>query len=340
MTLGVVLVTGITGFIGTHTALAFLEAGYTVRGTARSAAKAEDWIARFSQHKAQYEYAVVEDIAASGAFDEAVKGCTIIAHIASPAHWNQNDNETDLLIPAINGTKNLLYATKNEPRIARVVFTSSLAAIIEPTREPGKIVVETEWNPTTYEEAKAATNPTIVYRASKALAERAFWDYIKDENPTWAGSTICPCATYGPPIQPLRSISALNTSVSFLWDLASGKFKDGVPGGPPVYVDVRDVALAHVRAVERDVAKNQRYLLVAGSNIPDEFADVISRHFPRLRDNLPPIDLSKAGQSHFKFDASKVQRELGIQFTSVERMVVDTVTSILLLQQQFDTSGL
>jgi len=337
---GVVLVTGITGFIGTHTALAFLEAGYTVRGTARTAAKAEDWIARFPNYKARYEYAVVEDIAASGAFDEAVKGCDIVAHIASPAHWNPKDNEADLLIPAINGTKNLLYATKGEPGITRVVFTSSLAAITEPSREPGKTVVETEWNPTTYEEAKVATNPAVVYRASKALAERAFWDYVRDENPMWAGSTICPCATYGPPLQPLTSLSTLNTSVAFLWDLASGKFKDGVPAGPPVHVDARDVALAHVRAVERDVAKNQRYLLLAGSHIPDEFADVIYRHFPDLRDNLPPFDLSKAGQSQVKFDASKVQRELGIEFTSVETMVVDTVNAILLLQKQLTASEL
>ncbi|KAJ7707355.1 NAD-P-binding protein [Mycena rosella] len=335
MTRGVVLVTGITGFIGTHTALAFLEAGYDVKGTARSTAKAEGWIAHFPAYKACYTYAVVEDIAAAGAFDEAVKGCDIIAHIASPAHWSQSDNEADLLIPAINGTKNVLYATKHEPRITRVVFTSSLAAIIEPSREPGKLVVETEWNPTTYEEAKVSTNAPVVYRASKALAERAFWDYIKDEKPTWAGSTICPCATSGPPIQPLTSLAALNTSVAFMWDLASGKFKDSVPPGPPVHVDVRDVALAHVRAVERDVAKNQRYLLVAGSHIPDEFTDVIRRHFPTLRDNLPPVDLSKARQSNFKFDASKVQRELGIQFTPLATMVVDTMNTILLLQEHF-----
>ncbi|KAJ6480084.1 NAD-P-binding protein [Mycena vulgaris] len=331
----VVLITGITGFIATHTALAFLEAGYTVKGTARTAAKAEDWIAQFPAHKARYEYAVVADMVVPGAFDEAVKGCDFIAHIASPAHWSQNDNEADLLIPAINGTKNLLAATKNESRIQRVVFTSSLSAIFEPTIDTGKPVVETEWNPVTYDEAKAATNPAVVYRASKALAERAFWDYIQAEKPAWAGSTICPCGSFAPPIQPLTSLSALNLSTAFLWDIANGKYKTGVPiMGSPFYVDARDVALAHVRAVERDIAKGQRYLLIGGTYVPDHLIDVMYRHFAELRDNLPPADLSKAGQPAFKHDSSKATRELGINYTALETMVVDTISHILALQKR------
>ncbi|KAJ7836341.1 NAD-P-binding protein [Mycena olivaceomarginata] len=335
MSRGTVLITGITGFIATHTALAFLDAGYTVRGTARTAARADDWISRFPAHKAHFQYAVVADMAVPGAFDDAVKGCDFVAHLASPAHWNQNDNETDLLVPAINGTRNLLTATKNEPRIKRVVFTSSLAAIIEPTLEAGKTVVETEWNPVTYDEAKSATNPSVVYRASKALAERAFWDYITAEKPAWAGTAICPCGTFAPPLQPLASLSALNVSTAFLWDMANGAYKAGVPTvGSPVYVDARDVALAHVRAVERDAAQGQRYLLIGGTYIPDQFVDVIHRHFPELRDNLPPMDLSRVGQSSFKYDSTKATRELGIVYTALETMVVDSISSILALRAQ------
>ncbi|KAJ6569495.1 NAD-P-binding protein [Mycena capillaripes] len=337
MSRGIVLVTGITGFIAAHTALAFLEAGYTVKGTARTAAKAEDWIARFPAYKDFFQYAVVANIVTHGAFNEAIKGCDFIAHIASPAHWNQNDNETDLLIPAINGTKNLLSATKNEPSIKRVVFTSSLAAIIEPTIEAGKNVAETEWNPMTYDEAKSTTNPAVAYRASKALAERAFWDFIKDEKPTWDGSSICPCATFAPPIQPLASLSALNASTAFLWDMANGKYKSCVPNvGSPVYVDARDVARAHVRAVERDAAKGQRYLLIGGLYVADQFIDVIHRQFPELRGNLPPADLTKIGHLDFKYDSSKATKELGIQYTSLQTMVVDTIKSILVLRKQLN----
>ncbi|KAJ7480007.1 NAD-P-binding protein [Mycena galericulata] len=334
MSHGVVLITGITGFLATHTALALLEAGYSVKGTARTAAKAEAWVSKFATHKERYDYAVVSDITSPGAFDDAVKGCDFIVHMASPVQWNPKDNEADLLIPAINGTKNLLFATKNEPRIQRVVFTSSLSAIIEPTVETDKAVVETEWNPVTYDEAKASTNAAFVYRASKALAERVFWDYIRDEKPAWAGTTICPCGTFAPPIQPLVSLSGLNLSIQFMWDIANGKYKAGVPKlGSPFYVDGRDVALAHVRAIQLVVAKGQRYLLIGGSYVPDQFVDVMHRHFPQVRENLPPFDLSTVGGSPvLNYDATKVQRELGLKFTSLDTMVVDTISAILALQ--------
>ncbi|KAJ6583799.1 NAD-P-binding protein [Mycena sp. CBHHK59/15] len=304
MSRGVVLVTGKL-------------AGYFVKGTA---AKAEGWIAKFPAHKARYQYAVVADIAAPGAFDDAVKGFNIIAHIASPVHLGQGDAEKDVLIPAINGMTNLLRATKGKPRIKCM---------------PGKPLTEKDRNPTTYNEAKASPSPAYVYRVSKALAERAFWHYIKAEQPTWAGATICPCGSFGPPIQPLNSLSSLNISVQFMWDMANGKYKGGVPTiGSPFCIDARDVALAHVCAVERDVAKNQRYLLIDGIYAPDECVDVIQRHFPELCDNLPPVDLSKAGKLPFKYDASKTQTELGIEFTPLETMVVDTIRTILDLKKQ------
>ena len=118
-----VLVTGITGqgsistdvlatadwvrivsFVGTEVSLAFFKAGFRVRGTVRSAQKAEQWIARFPKYKSDFEHAVVEDIGKSGAFDDAIKGVEIVAHTASPFHFNLTDNEKDMLIPAIQGT--------------------------------------------------------------------------------------------------------------------------------------------------------------------------------------------------------------------------------------------
>ncbi|KAJ6615334.1 hypothetical protein B0H10DRAFT_2176844 [Mycena sp. CBHHK59/15] len=276
MSRGVVLVTGITGFIGTHTALAFFEAGYFVKGTA---AKAEGWIAKFPAHKARYQYAVVADIAAPGAFDDAVKGFNIIAHIASPVHLGQGDAEKDVLIPAINGMTNLLRATKGKPRIKCM---------------PGKPLTEKDRNPTTYNEAKASPSPAYVYRVSKAwLSERS--GTTSSGAATWAGATICPCGSFGPPIQPLNSLSSLNISVQFMRH-------------------ARDVALAHVCAVERDVAKNQRYLLIDGIYAPDECVD--------------------PGSCRFKYDASKTQTELGIEFTPLETMVVDTIRTILDLKKQ------
>ncbi|KAJ7027173.1 NAD-P-binding protein [Mycena alexandri] len=340
MSRGVVLVTGINGFIGTYTALAFLDAGYTVRGTARTAAKCADWIAHFPAHKSAYDYVVIPDLVAPGAFDDAVKGCDIIVHVASPINTpgEKLDNEADFLVPAINGTRNLLHATKLEPRIRRVVFTSTLATAIDPSvHDRAKVYTEADWNPTTYEVAKASTQPRFVYGASKTLAERAFWDYVEDEKPTWTAAAILPSAVFDPPIQPLTSLATLNRSVAFLWDIANGKYKAGltIPARIAFYVSARDVAEAHLRAAERDEANNKRYLLVAGCWDAPEIVEIISRHFPALRDNLPAPDATSQEPVLASFDTSKTQSELGIEFMAFEKIVVDTIGEVMALEKQF-----
>jgi nucleoside-diphosphate-sugar epimerase len=190
----------------------------------------------------------------------------------------------DILIPAITGTKNLLAATKREPRIRSVVFTSTLSTVFQPrTHVPGTTYTEADWNPVTYEEARASPNPRVVYGASKTLAERAFWAYIEEEKPAWAGAAILPrCALFAlsiiraerkcsgvfdPPIQPLTSLAGLNRSVAFLWDIARGAHKSGLAlsTSHAMYVSARDVALAHVRAAELPMARGGRYILTAGS---------------------------------------------------------------------------
>ncbi|KAJ7150148.1 NAD-P-binding protein [Mycena crocata] len=338
MSRGLVLVTGINGFLGTYTALAFLDAGYTVKGTARTAVKAQDWISHFPAHAVAYQHAVVEDMVAPGAFDDAVKGCDIIVHVASPNNPQENlDNEASTLLPAINGTRNILKSTKLEPRIRRVVFTSTLAAcLVTSEADPGKIYTEADWNPSTYEQAKVSTNPRFVYGASKALAERAFWDYIKEEEPKWAGATILPCAVFDPPIQPISSLATLNRSVAFIWDIARGKYKAGLdlPAQHAIYVSARDVAQAHLRAAERDEAKGQRYVLAAGNWSVSQIVDIISRNFPSLRDNLPaPQTAPTPGM--FGFDTAKTEKELGIEFMSFEKVVVDTVGALVGLEEKF-----
>ena len=105
------------------------------------------------------------------------------------------DAEKDVLIPAISGVKNLVLATKNEPKIKRVVFTSSLAANVDMTEwnaKPDKVFTADDWNNPTYEEAKTSKNMMFAYRSSKAIAEKAFWEYIEKEKPAWHGVSLLP----------------------------------------------------------------------------------------------------------------------------------------------------
>ncbi|KAJ7451949.1 NAD-P-binding protein [Mycena latifolia] len=340
MSRGIVLVTGINGFLGTYTALAFLEAGYTVRGTARTLEKAQGWIAHFPAHKAVYQPAVVADLAAPGAFDDAVMGCDIIVHVASPNTREISDNEVDVLIPAIRGMRNLLHATKKEPRIRRVVFTSTPVAVVDTTRfDPGKVYTAQDWNPSTYAEAKASPDPRVVYGTSKALAERAFWDYIKDEKPTWAGATILPCAVFDPPIQPLSSLATLNRSVAFIRDIVGGKYKAGLDLHPAhaYFISARDVAQAHLRAAERDEARNQRHLLVGGSWDMAELMDIVNRNFPALSVNLPASP--EAAPPVVGLETAKTKTDLGMEFMPFEKVIVDTIGALLVLETQFGASG-
>ncbi|KAJ7179360.1 NAD-P-binding protein [Mycena filopes] len=305
MSRGVVLITGINGFLSTYTALAFLDAGYTVKGVARTEAKAADWINKFPAHKAAYQFTVVPDFAPPGAFDDAVKGCDVIVHVASPNTNDISDPEKTMLIPAISGTKNLLESTKKEPRIRRV------PAMMDTTNtDTGKVYTPEDWNPTTYDVAKVSTNPRVVYGASKAVAERAFWDYIKDEKPSWAGATVLPCGVFDPPIQPGSSIASLNRSVAFLWDMLQGKHKG------------RGLAISHALFVSaRD---NKRYILIGGTFTLAQIDDIVARRFPTLRPNLPTTpDLTCPARKQI----------LGSKFLGLETVLVDTIEAIQALEK-------
>ena len=101
------------------------------------------------------------DIAAPNAFDAAVIGVDGIVHMASPFTHNV---ERDLIIPAVNGTTEILKSTyKHAPQVKRVVLTSSFAAINDFSKglRPGHVYDESQWNPVTYEEAK--DNPRVAY---------------------------------------------------------------------------------------------------------------------------------------------------------------------------------
>ncbi|KAJ6494559.1 hypothetical protein C8R45DRAFT_824721, partial [Mycena sanguinolenta] len=142
-----------------------------------------------------------------------------LLHSSTAVLYHKEDNERDCLPPAINGTRSLLASTKVEPRIRSVVFTSTLATVLETAKLgsiPGKVYNETDWNGATYEQARTSTDFSFTYGASKTLAERAFWDFIETEKPTWAGAAILPCAVFDAPIQPLGSLADMNRPVALL----------------------------------------------------------------------------------------------------------------------------
>lgn len=148
------------------------------------------------------DFAIVEDIAQEGAFDEAVKSdppFEAVIHTASPFHFNVTDVQKELLDPAVIGTTGILKSIKKSaPTVKRVVITSSFASIINPFKGnwPEHTYSEEDWNPITQEQA--VENPANGYRASKTFAEKAAWAFLEKEKPNFTISTMCPPLVLGP----------------------------------------------------------------------------------------------------------------------------------------------
>ncbi|KAI0111197.1 ketoreductase [Nemania sp. FL0031] len=307
-----VLLTGGSGFIASHVLDALLDAGFQVTVTARSDEKGMRIAESVKPH--QLSYVVVDDIAKEGAFDQVFQSQApfdYVVHTASPYHLNVRDPVKDFLDPAIK------------------VITSSSAAILNPDNH-AKVYDETIWAPTTLEDAMQ--NPDKhAYRASKVLAEKAAWAFVKDEKPNFDLAVINCTYVFGPIQRNLPSLEAMNTSNHRVRDMMQGKMKGGLEPTVPVFtwVDVRDVALAHLRAMAVPNAGGNRFYIVGGHFTNKQIADVIRDRFPPLADRLPADAVEDLPDDVYHFNNSKSREVLGIEYTSLEKSVEDTARSIL-----------
>ncbi|KAK9239669.1 hypothetical protein V1525DRAFT_397277 [Lipomyces kononenkoae] len=324
----IALLTGASGFIAGHVLKILLEKGYTVRATVRSTSKA-DYLKTLYPADAKLSFAIVEDIAAPNAFDEAVKGVDVIVHTASPFHFKITDPVKDLLDPAIKGTTSILQAAKNfAPQVKRIVITSSFAALIDASKGdwPEHTYSEADWNPVTWEEA-IGNNPSTNYRASKTFAEKAAWDFLEKEKPNFTITTINPPLVWGPMVHDVTP-ETVNTSNANIWTLVNGSQASVPPAHVPAWVDVRNVAEAHVNALETSKAENQRYFIVAGKFTYKEISDIVLKNFPELNGKVP-TEGAISTKKVYDVDNSKSKADLGIQYISLEQSVIDLTKQLV-----------
>ena len=276
----------------------------------------------------------------TSAFDKAIVSdppFETVIHTASPYHYRVKDNEYDMLDPAINGTKAILTAiVKSAPTVKRVVLTSAFAAIVDTFRTVPYKYSEKDWNPVTLEYARTVT--TGGYRGSKTFAERAAWDFVRDQQPAFSLSTLLPPPIFGPIIHHLDSIDDINESNTRIRDLVLGVYRTKQLGPVPVplFVDVRDVALAHVLCMEKPEAGGKRFLLAASPYSSRQVAEIIYQRFPQLRERLPAGDALINAEilpngDIFDYDNSRSKELLGLTYRCLDHSVVDTVQSILRL---------
>ncbi|KAI1106444.1 NAD(P)-binding protein [Jackrogersella minutella] len=334
-----VLLTGGSGFIAAHVLDILLKKGYEVVTTVRSETKASQ--IRNKYPGAKLSIVIVPDIAAPNAFDDVIantQGLDYVQHTASPFHYNFKDAKTELLDPAINGTNSVFQAiAKHAPAVKRVVLTSSFASILsaQDLHNPAKTFSEADWNPNTYEDGLAGP-PAVTYRVSKTCAEKAAWDFVEKQKPGFDLATICPPMVFGPVAHHLDSLAGINTSNSRLVDIIQGKWKDEIPpSGVYLWTDVRDVAHAHVAAMERPEAGGKRFFITAGHYNNRQIASIVRAAFPELGDKLPDENVKLAAGADFpaegpcKYDNSRATKVLGIDWIPLEKSVTDTVKTLL-----------
>lgn len=248
-----VLVTGGSGFIGSHAILQLLAGGHEVRTTVRNLKREADVRALLKTGGAEpgdrlsFFAANLEN---DDGWADAVKGCEYVLHIASPFPSGVPKHEDELIVPAREGALRVLKASR-AAGVRRVVLTSSFAAVGYGHKPRTAPFDETDWTDVDGGEMTA-------YAKSKTIAERAAWDFIDREGAGLELSVVNPVGVFGPVLGPDYS-----TSILLIQRLMIGS----MPGCPKInfgVVDVRDVVDLHLRAMTDPAAKGERFLAVAG----------------------------------------------------------------------------
>lgn len=334
---GAVLVTGGSGFVASHLVSQLLARGYPVRASVRSLAN-EAKVAPLRRIGAAYPGLLTlfeADLTRPHAFDEAMAGCRVAFHVASPFLMPEQirDAERDVLTPALQGTRNILASVNRTPGLERLVLTSTVGAIF------GDYIDVLEMRDRTLTEEYFNTTSTLEnnpYHYAKTVAEREAWTAVRAQD-RWSLAVINPGLILGPSLTEASD----SGSLFLMNELMSGYFFYGAPNFSFTFVDVREVATAHIRAAEVESASG-RYILARPEMVSfARMANVIrDRHRARLlvpRHSVPDLAVRVLGprfgltqdyiRKHlgirFAVDNHRSVEELGISYRAVEETVLD-----------------
>lgn len=332
-----VFVSGASGFIASFIVADLLAAGHTVRGSVRNKKRAEDYAHLSALPGAKEPLELVEaDLLAPHAFDEHVAGMDYVLHTASPYVLDAKDPQKDLVDPAVRGTVSMMEACAKAPSVKRVVLTSSMAAITDEP-EGDHVLTEQDWN----DKSSLERNP---YYYSKALAERAAWDFVERNKPPFDLVVINPFLVIGPCMT-----KSVNTSNQVFVDLVKGTYP-GIMNLTWGMVDVRDVARAHVLAMTEANAKG-RYVCANATIAMRDVVELLAKSgwgkekLPKLGLDCSVGDYAAKLGSYFqpkgvgsylrthigrvpRFDNAKIKRDLGMSFRPLESTIVDTMNDL------------
>jgi nucleoside-diphosphate-sugar epimerase len=281
MTAAKVLVTGASGFIAKHCIAELLRRDHAVKATLRNLARADEVrqsVAHAGADASEVEF-VAADLLSDEGWAQAMDGCTYVLHVASPFPITEPKRPEDVIRPAREGALRVLRAAR-DAGVKRVVLTSSIVAITLPWPEAslGHVFTEDDW-----------TNPErrdiSTYVKSKALAERAAWDFVKSEAGAPELTVVNPAFVLGPAPDP-----DLSTSHEVLRLMAIGAYLAAPKVGFPVS-DVRDVAITHALVMTHPKAAGERFLSANGFLRLYEIGQLLAATLPDLKRKVPKFEM-------------------------------------------------
>ncbi|KAK8565982.1 hypothetical protein V6N12_059525 [Hibiscus sabdariffa] len=333
----VVCVTGASGYIASWLVKLLLQRGYTVRATVRDPNDPKKTQHLLSLDGAKERLLLFKaELLDEGCFESIVDGCQGVFHTASPVLFSASDPQAEIIDPAIKGTLNVLKSCAKVPSIKRVVMTASISSVLYNGKPltPDVVVDETWFSDSRFcQENKACPSFCLLlmmcfanevrylswpYALSKcAETEEAAWRFAKDNRINLV--VLNPGYVIGPLLQ-----SALNTTSELVLSLTRGE--NTLPTSTFRFVDVRDVAYAHILAFEVPLAAGRYCLVDRNVQIPEVLKTVKELYpTPGLQEKCKNLD--KPVEPVFQISNEKAQG-LGVSFIAWNVSMRETIESL------------